>query len=61
MILYFFENDVSANNMTERGSVDQLRGSSLFINGNIGITEQNYILLLASKIIIYLFFFLKFE
>ena len=32
LILYFFENDVSANNMTDSGSADQSRGSSLFIN-----------------------------
>ena len=40
LILYFFENDVSANNMTDRGSVDQLRGNSLFINDHIG-RKQN--------------------
>ena len=43
LILYFFENDVSANNMTDRGSVDQLRGNSLFINGHIG-SEAKYLI-----------------
>ena len=45
LVLYFFESDVSADDMTDRGSGDQIRANPLFIKS----LQKNLVLLLLAR------------